>query len=229
MAEFQEIKATAREHTGSAATRAIRRAGRVPGIIYGDQKPPKTISLDYGEVWRQVKTGTFLSTVFTVDLDGEKTRVIPRELQLDPVRDFPTHVDFLRLGKGARIAVEVPVSFINEEESPGLKRGGVLNVVRHTIEMLCPAESIPDSIEADVTGLDIGDSIHISNMKIPDDVELTITDRDFTVATIAGRMAEIIEEVVEDLEEGLEGEEGIEGEEGVEGEEGAEDGEDSQD
>ena len=226
MAEFQEIKAAARESTGGAAMRAMRREGKIPGIVYGDEKPPEMITLDHADLWKQVRTGGFLSTVYTLDINGEKTRVIPRELQLDPVRDFPTHVDFLRLGAGARIAVDVPVTFINEEESPGLKRGGVLNVVRHTIELLCPAESIPPSIEADVDGLDIGDSIHISDMKLPEDVELTITDRDFTVATIAGRMAEIVEEVEEEEEiEGLEGEELEEGaEEGAE--EAAEEGDD---
>jgi len=225
MAEFQEIKAAARERTGTAAARALRREGRVPAIIYGDKKQPEMVSLDNAELWRYVRTGHFLSTVYTLDVNGQKTRVIPRDLQLDPVRDYPTHVDFLRLGEGARIAVEVAVTFLNEEESPGLKRGGLLNVVRHTIELLCPAESIPEAIEADVAGLDIGDSIHISDIKLPADVELTITDRDFTVATIAGRMAEIVEEEVE--EEGLEGEK-VEGGEGAE-EEAEDEGEASED
>ena len=225
MAEFQEIKAAARERTGTAAARALRREGRVPAIIYGDKKQPELVSLDNAELWRYVRTGHFLSTVYTLDVNGQKTRVIPRDLQVDPVRDHPTHVDFLRLGEGARIAVEVAVTFLNEEESPGLKRGGLLNVVRYTIELLCPAESIPEAIEADVAGLDIGDSIHISDIKLPADVELTITDRDFTVATIAGRMAEIVEEEVE--EEGLEGEK-VEGGEGAE-EEAEDEGEASED
>ncbi len=214
MAEFEELKATAREQTGKGAARAMRREGRVPGIIYGDQKPPKIISLDYNDVWQTFRTGTFLSTVYTVVVDGAKTRVIPRDIQLDPVRGLPTHVDFLRLSEGATIIVGVPVTFLNEEESPGLKRGGVLNVVRHTIEMRCPAESIPETIKADLTGLEIGDSLHISDIELPEDVKLTIADRDFTVATIAGRMAEIVEEVEEEeeeFEEGLKGE--IEGEE----------------
>ena len=220
MAEFQELKATARTRTSKGSASAIRRAGRVPGIIYGETEPPEMISLDYRELLQQVHTGIFLSTVYIVDLDGTKTRVIPRELQVDPVRDFPIHVDLLRLGEDATIAVEVPVHFYNEEESPGLKRGGVLNIVRHTIELNCPADAIPENIEVDLTGLEIGDSVHVSEISLPEEVEVTVTDRDFTVATIVGRMAEIVEEVeeVESLEgEEIEGEEGEEGE-GVEGE-----------
>lgn len=216
MAEFQELKATARTRTGKGSARAIRRDGLVPGIIYGDTGPPEMISLDYGEVLQQVHTGIFLSTVYIVDVGGAKTRVIPRELQLDPVRDFPIHVDLLRLAEDATIAVEVPVHFVNEEGSPGLKRGGVLNIVRHTIELSCPADAIPENIEVDLTGLEIGDSVHASELKLPDVIQLTITDRDITVATIVGRMAEIVEEVEE--VERLEGEEGEEGE-AVEGEE----------
>ena len=213
MAETIELKAAVRESAGKGAARAIRRQGRVPAVIYGEKKSPETISLESRDLWQQIKTGTFLSTVFTIDLNGDKTRVIPRDLQLDPVRDFPVHVDFLRLGEGASITVEVPVSFINEEESPGLKRGGVLNIVRHAIEVLCPVDAIPERIEADLEGLEIGDSLHISAITLPEGVEPTITDRDFTVATIAGRAAEEEPEVEED-EELLEGEELPEGEEG---------------
>lgn len=213
MAETIELKAAARERVGKGATRDVRRQGRVPGVIYGEKKTPESISLESRELWQQIKTGTFLSTVFTIDLDGNKTRVIPRDLQLDPVRDFPVHVDFLRLGEGASITVEVPVNFINEELSPGLKRGGVLNIVRHAIEVLCPVDAIPERIEADLNDLEIGDSIHISAITLPDGVVPTITDRDFTVATIAGRAAEEEPEVAEE-EELLEGEELPEGEEG---------------
>ena len=229
MAEFQELKATPRVRTSKGSAKALRRDGNVPGIIYGESDPPEMISLDYREVLQQVHTGIFLSTVYIVDVDGAKTRVIPRDLQLDPVRDFPIHVDLLRLSEDATIAVEVPVHFLNEEESPGLKRGGVLNIVRHTIELNCPADAIPENILVDLTGLDIGDSVHVSEIKLPDAVDLTITDRDFTVATIVGRMAEIVEEVEEDLEgeeiEGIEGEEGEEGEgeAGEEGDEGQDD------
>lgn len=223
MAEWTEISATARERVGKGTARATRREGRVPAVIYGDKKPPQPISLEHKELWQQVRTGQFLNTIYMINVGGDATRVIPRDVQMDPVRDFPLHVDFLRLGEGARIAVEVPVSFVNEEESPGLKRGGVLNVVRHAVELRCLAEAIPENLEADLTGLDIGDSLHVSAIKLPEDVELTITDRDFTIVTVAGRMAE---ETVED-EEGLEGEEGeeVEGEaaEGEDAEEGGED------
>jgi large subunit ribosomal protein L25 len=185
MADAAIIKAQARERVGKGAARATRREGRVPAVIYGDKQPPKPISLTYAEVDQHIQTGKFLSTLFTVDVDGEQNRVIPKDVQFDPVRDFPIHVDFLRLGKDAKIAVDVPVNFINEEEAPGLKQGGVLNVVRYTIEMICPADNIPQSVTADLTGLDLGGSLHISNIPLPDDIELTIKDRDFTVATIA--------------------------------------------
>lgn len=218
MADWTELGATVRERVGKGTARAIRRQDRVPAVIYGDKKPPQSISLDHNELWMQIRTGHFLSTIYMINVDGESTRVIPRDVQMDRVRDFPIHVDFLRLGKGARIAVEVAVHFINEEESPGLKRGGVLNIVRHAVELRCLAESIPEFLEADLTGYDIGDTLHVSSIKLPEDVELTITDRDFTIATIAGRMAEI----VEDEEEGEEGEDSEEGEED-EGEEGEED------
>lgn len=212
MVEFTELKAETRERTGKGGSREMRRQQRVPAIVYGDAKSPVNVSLEYAELWKQVKTGSFLSTVFTLDVGGEKTRVIPKELQVDPVKDFPIHVDFLRLGEGASITVEVPVTFTNEEASPGLKRGGVLNVVRHTIEIRCPADAIPEIIEADIGELDIGDSLHISAISLPDNVEPTITDRDFTIVTVAGRMAETVED--EDEGEAVEGEEGAEDAEG---------------
>lgn len=216
MAEISQIKAAARDQMGKGAARAARRAGRIPAIIYGGEADPQTISVDDRELRLHVRTGQFLNTIFMIDLDGKQTRVIPREFQIHPVRDVPVHVDFMRLGKGASVTVEVPMNFINEEESPGLKRGGVLNIVRHTIELKCLAEAIPEQLEADLTGLDIGDSLHVSSIRFPEGVELTIADRDFTVATVVGRMAEIVDEVEE--EEDLEGEELEEGEEGAEGE-----------
>ncbi len=203
MVEFTELKAEARERTGKGGSREIRRQQRVPAVVYGDTESPENVSLDYTELWKQVKTGSFLSTVFTLDVGGKKTRVIPKELQVDPVKDFPIHVDFLRLGEGASITVEVPVTFTNEETSPGLKRGGVLNVVRHTIEIRCPADSIPEIMEADIGELDIGDSLHSSALSLPENVELTITDRDFTIVTVVGRMAE--ETVDDDETEEVEG------------------------
>lgn len=222
MAEWTEISAAARQDIGKGAVGRLRKQGRVPGVIYGDKQPPAPISFDHTELWLHIRTGQFLNTIFTVNVDGGSIRAIPRDVQMDPVRDFPLHVDFLRLGEGARINVEVPVHFINDEESPGLKRGGVLNIVRHAIEVRCVAESIPEFLEADLTGLDIGDTIHASAIPLPENVALTVTDRDFTVATIAGRMAEIREdEEAEDEEAAAEREEAEE-----EGEEGGEESED---
>ena len=221
MAEISEIKAAARDQAGKGAARAIRREGRIPAIIYGDKSDPQQISLDDKELWMQVRKGQFLNTIYMLDVDGKSERVIPRDIQMHPVRDVPIHVDFLRLGKGAKVTVEVPVQFLNEEDSPGLKRGGVMNVVRHTIELRCVAEAIPERLDADLAGLDIGDSLHVSSITFPEGVELTISDRDFTVVTIVGRMAEIVEE---DELEGIEDEE-FEGEEG-EGE--GEDGDDAE-
>jgi large subunit ribosomal protein L25 len=190
MAEAIELKAWARGRSGKSGARAERRGGRIPGILYGDQQDPQTISVDYRTIYHQLHTGHFQSTVFVLDVEGKKTRVIPRAIQLDPIRDFPIHVDFLRLGKDAQVTVDVPVRFLSEAASPGLKRGGVLNIVRHEISVRCPADAIPDHFEVDLTGLEIGDSVHISAVKLPEGVRPTITGRDFTVATIVGRSAE---------------------------------------
>lgn len=190
MAEAIEFKAAARAQAGKGAARAMRRQGRVPGVLYGDNKPAESVSVDFNELKKFVGRGNFLSTVFEIDVDGARTRVIAREVQLDPVRDLPIHVDFLRLAKGAKIAVEVPVHVLNEDASPGLKRGGALNLVRHTVELYCPADAIPEFIEIDLTGAEIGDSIHISAIKLPEGCSPVIQDRDFTIATIAGRLAE---------------------------------------
>lgn len=187
MAEAIELKAKVRERVGKGAARAARREGLVPAVIYGDKQAPEAISLDYTDVLKQLNTGSFLSTVYTLDVDGKKTAVLPRDIQVDPVKDFPMHVDFLRVNKDSKIAVEVPVHFINDEKSPGLKRGGVLNIVRHEVELLCPIDNIPESIEVDLDGAAIGDTIHISAIKLPEGITPTITDRDFTVATIAGK------------------------------------------
>ena len=204
MAEAIELKAWARARTGKGGARAVRREGRVPGIIYGGKNEPQNIALETKEISKQVQTGHFQSTIFMIDMEGTKIRVIPREVQVDPVRDFPIHVDFMRLSKDAQVTVEVPVHFLNEAASPGLKRGGVLNVVRHDIPVRCPADKIPESFELDLTGLEIGDSIHISAVTLPDGVVPTITDRDFTIATIVGRAAE---EGPAEAAEGAEGEE----------------------
>ena len=190
MAEAIELKAWARARSGKGGARAERREGRIPGTLYGDKQAPETISVEYRAVDQQIHTGHFQSTIFVLDVEGKKTRVIPRAVQLDPVRDFPIHVDFLRVSKDALVTVDVPVRFLNEAASPGLKRGGVLNIVRHDIAVRCPADSIPDHFDVDLTGLEIGDSVHISAIKLPEGVRPTIADRDFTVATIVGRAAE---------------------------------------
>jgi large subunit ribosomal protein L25 len=188
MAELTELKATAREGTGKLANRALKAQKMVPGVVYGGEAAPANVALEYKSVFQHYQTGHFLSTVYMLDIDGKKERVIPRDVQVDPVRDFPIHVDFMRLSRSSRIDVDVPVQFINEEASPGLKRGGVLNIVRHSIEFSCPTEAIPEKITVDLTGLDIGDSLHISAVTLPAGVTPTI-DRDFTIATVAGAAA----------------------------------------
>ncbi len=189
MAELIELKATAREGTGKMANRVLRAQKMVPAVVYGGETDPENVALEYKSVWQNYQTGHFLSTVFLLDVNGKKQRVIPRDVQLDPVRDFPIHVDFMRVSKSSRIDVAVPVHFVNEEASPGLKRGGVLNIVRHEIELSCPADSIPESITVDLTGLNIGDSVHISHVKLPAGITPVISDRDFTVASVAGSSA----------------------------------------
>ena len=218
MAEITTIAAQRRERAGKGPARAARRAGRVPGVIYGSKKDPAMVTLDPRELDRELKTGTFLATIYDVQIDQAKERVLPRDVQFDPVTDRPIHVDFLRVSAASSVTVQVPVNFLNEEESPGLKRGGLLNVVRHEIEMTCRADAIPSSIDVDLTGLDIGDSVHISMISLPDGVAPTITDRDFTIATIA---APTVVQEAEEAEEGEELEEGVaaEAKEGAEAEE----------
>src|SRR5262245_34940327 len=190
MAEAREIKASARPRAGKGGARAIRREGWVPGVLYGDKREPQDIALDFKDLSLAVGRGKFLSTVHDLSLDGSTYRVIPREVQLDPVKDTPLHVDFQRVGPGARIRVNVPVRFVNEALSPGLKRGGVLNIVRHEVEVTAPADAIPDYFEFNLEGLEIGRSVHISATRMPDGVKPTILNRDFTVATIAGHKIE---------------------------------------
>ena len=193
MAQLTELKAEVRDRVGKGAARAVRRQDKVPAVIYGDKKPPLSIALNLRELTHRLHAGGFLTHLVEIEVDGEKIRAIPKDFQLDPVRDFIVHVDFLRVGEGATLTLNVPVHFINHVASPGLKRGGVLNVVRHTVELFVPADAIPEFIEVDLTGLDIGDSVHISAVPLPDGVRPTITIRDFTVATIAGAAAMIPE------------------------------------
>ncbi|MDQ0327514.1 large subunit ribosomal protein L25 [Rhodopseudomonas julia] len=200
MSHTYELTAEVRERSGKGAARAVRREGKVPAVIYGDKKPATPIALNYKELNLKLRAGGFLTTVATINVDGDKVRVIPKDYQLDPVRGFLMHVDFLRVSRGTTLTLELPVHFINEEEAPGLTRGGVLNVVRHTVEVHVPADQIPENLVADLAGLDIGDSVHISNIALPEGVTPTITDRDFTVATIAAPASLISEESEEEAE-----------------------------
>ena len=205
-----ELKAEMRDRVGKGAARALRRDKKVPAVIYGDKKPPLPIAIDYKEAFMKLHGGGFMSTVATIDVNGEKVKVIPKDYALDPVRDFLIHVDFLRITKGAKLTVEVPVLFENEDASPGIKRGGVLNVVRYTVELECPADAIPENLVVDLGALDLGDGAHISDVTLPEGCVPTITDRDFTIATIATPAG-----IKEDLKD-EDGEEGAEGEEATE-------------
>jgi large subunit ribosomal protein L25 len=217
MAEAIAMAAEARDQVGKGESRALRRAGRVPAVIYGKEVKPVHISLDPLDLMQQLRQTGFFARVFEVMVGGEAYRVLARDVQFDPVKDRPLHVDFLRFAADTRLAVDVEVVFENDEESPGIKRGGVINVVRHTVELMCAPDEIPPFLTVDLTGLDIGDSVHISEVFIPEGVEPTISDRDFTVATI---VAPTILTVEEDEGEAVEGEEGEGLEEGAEGEEG---------
>jgi len=206
------LKALARERVGKGAARQLRREGRVPAVIYGEKKDPLAISVTGNEINRMINAGGFLSHIITVEVDGKPHKVIPRDYQTEPVKDKLVHVDFLRIGRNTTLTLEIPVHFQNEEESPGLKRGGVLNIVRHSVEITCPADAIPEDFTIDLTGLEVGDSIHASAIDLPKDVALTITDRDFTIATIAAPSALKSEEDEEAEAEEAEGEEGEEAE-----------------
>jgi large subunit ribosomal protein L25 len=185
MTEIVKLTAESRERVGKGVARALRREGKIPAVLYGDKKDPLGLAIAQGQVTRLYNSGRALSTLLDIEVDGKTHRAIARDLQLHPVTDVILHADFLRLGKGATIAVEVSVHFINEEASPGIKRGGVLNVVRYNVELICPADAIPEAITIDLTGTELGDSIHISSVTLPDGVKPVIQDRDFTVATIA--------------------------------------------
>ncbi|MDO8839956.1 MAG: 50S ribosomal protein L25/general stress protein Ctc [Parvibaculum sp.] len=189
MAETLTLKAETREKGSKGAVRSLRREGRVPAVIYGDKKSPELIAISYKDVTALYQKGTFMSHVLDVDVNGKTERVIPRDVQFEPVRDFIIHIDFLRLGKNATVTVDVPVHFHNHEASPGLKAGGVLNIVRHEVELVCPADAIPEQLDIDLTGYEMGTSIHISAVKLADNVKPTIADRDFTIATIAAPAA----------------------------------------
>ena len=183
MASVKEMKATARPKGGKGAARATRRDGRVPGVIYGDQKPPLMITLDHADVRQRIYAGHFLTSIYEIDVEGEKHRVIPRDYQLDPLRDAPIHVDFMRLGEGARIRVNIPVHVMNSDQSPGVKRGGTVNIVTHTIQVRVPADMIPNSIDVDVASLEIGHSAHLNDVTLPEGVQV-LGNQDLTLVTI---------------------------------------------
>ena len=205
MAKASTISAQMRERAGKGAARATRRAGRVPAVIYGNKMDPVSISLDPLELQQNMGQSGFFARVFEVKVGKEKHRVLARDVQFDPVTDRPLHVDFMRFSAGATLNVDVAVAFENEEASPGIKRGGVLNVVMHTIELTCAADNIPHSIPVDLSGLDIGDTLHLSDITLPADVQPVISDRDFTIATIAAPTL-----MKEDEEEAAEAEEEVE-------------------
>ena len=216
MSDLLTLSAEARERAGKGASRAIRREGRVPAVIYGDSKDPEPIQVGERELMKLLNTGHFMNSLVEVDVSGAKSRTLPKDVQFHPVSDRPMHVDFLRIGAGATITLDIPVTFVNHEESPGLKRGGVLNVVRHELELTCPADSIPGEIVVALDGLEVGDSVHISQIDLPEGVTSAIDDRDFTVAGVVAPSA--LKRADSEEEEG---EEGVEGEEGEEEEVGA--------
>jgi large subunit ribosomal protein L25 len=189
MSEALTLPAEARDRAGKGASRQLRREGRVPAVIYGGKEEPTPIHIEAKELVRQLGSGHFMNSIVMIDIGGKQVRVLPKDVALHPVTDRPLHVDFLRLSKDDKIQVAVPVHFINEEASPGLKKGGVLNVVRHELELVCESDKIPDDIKLDVTGLDIGDSIHISSVTLPEGSVSAITDRDFTIATVVAPSA----------------------------------------
>ena len=196
MSEVQNLSAELRSRAGKGAARQSRRDGRVPGVIYGDKKPATLISVAPRELMKELRKKAFHVTLFDIAIDGRKERVLPRDVQFDPVGDQPIHVDFMRVGEHTRVHVAVPVAFRNEAASPGLKRGGVLNVVRHEVELICDVDSIPREIEIDLEGLDIGDSVHISMVKLAEGVRPAIAGRDFTIATIEVPTIQKVEEEV---------------------------------
>ena len=189
-----ELKAETRERVGKGSSRELRRNGLIPAVIYGDKQAPLSIALSTKEVTMKIHAGGFMTTVATIDVNGEKIRVLPKDYQLDPVRDFTMHVDFLRVSKDSQVTVAVPVHFENEEKSPGLKAGGVLNIVRHDVELNVSANDIPEFLTVDLSGLKVGDAIHISNIKLPKGATPVITDRDFTIATIVAPAGGVKEE-----------------------------------
>ena len=221
MSEQLTLPAEARERAGKGASRELRRNGRVPAVIYGDKKDPISVHVEEKLLAKMLSTGHFMNSVIMVDAGGTPHRTLPKDVQFHPVSSRPIHVDFLRIGEHSQVHVNVPVHFTDEEESPGIKRGGVLNVVRHDLELICDAAEIPERIEISLAGLDIGDAIHISQVKLPKGSKSAIEDRDFTVATVVAPSAMKSEEGDTETEAGdvpTVGEEGeAEGDDAAEG------------
>ncbi len=189
MSDQLTLSAEARERAGKGASRALRREGRVPAVIYGNNEEPTTVHLEEKALMKALHTGHFMNSVVMVGVGGKDVRTLPKDVSFHPVTDRPLHVDFLRISEHAKVTVNVPVHFINELAAPGIKRGGVLNVVRHELELVCDAAEIPDEIAVDLTGFEVGDSIHISAVTLPKGVSSAITDRDYTIATIVAPSA----------------------------------------
>ena len=183
MSAVKQIQAVARDRVGKGAARAVRCEGQVPAVIYGGGEPATPIALDFNQTKQMIFAGHFLTTIFEIDVNGRTTRAIPRDYQLDPVRDFPVHVDFLRLSEGQTLRVTVPVHVVGQENSPGLKRGGTLQVVGHAVELLVPADAIPDAVEVSVAALDIGGTAHLSDIVLPPGAKSLAQD-DVTLVTV---------------------------------------------
>ncbi len=184
MSNIQPLAAEPRERAGKGSARAARRAGLIPAVIYGDKKDPEMITIAKKDLVRLIGRGTFLTSIFNIETNGTAQQVLPRDVQLDPVTDVPIHVDFLRLTKDTKVTIDVPIRIVGQDDSPGLTMGGVLNMVRHTIECICPVTSIPDFFEISVAELDMGGSLHSTAIDLPEGVTMTISDRTFTIATI---------------------------------------------
>ena len=205
MAKVISIKADARERVGKGAARATRRAGFVPAVIYGDNKEPESIQIRLNEIIRLINRGGFLSHTYEIDVDGKKTTVLPRDMQLHPVSDVPMHIDFLRLAKGGTVVMEIPVKVVDEDKCPGLTRGGTINYTRHEIELEVPNDKIPEFVEVSVANVELGDAVKVSAVKLPAGCTPTITDRDFTIVTIAAPSSlKSAEAEADDAEEGKE-------------------------
>jgi large subunit ribosomal protein L25 len=189
MSDQLTLSAETRERAGKGASRALRNSGRVPAVIYGNKEEPTTVHIEEKALMKALHTGHFMNSIVMVEVGGKAVRTLPKDVAFHPVSDRPLHVDFLRISEHASVTVQVPVHFTNEDASPGIKRGGVLNIVRHELELVCDSATIPDAIEISLSGFDVGDSIHISAVTLPEGSVSAITDRDFTIATIVAPSA----------------------------------------